>query len=176
MLPGPKPRSPLRADPHRPQPAAPRPGGGEAVPIGRTGGPGGAAVRPHGGDGRADGAVPAGCAAPPARGGPAGERGVGPAGGAGGESRDCGAAGRGAARGAGWGGAERTELSAELFRCSEPLRCRPHLPASTDGARLESHRRGSSLRRHPARHVPSLPAVSLRRRCVGSPGLPAGLG
>lgn len=176
MLPGPKPRSPLRADPHRPQPAAPRPGGGEAVPIGRTGGPGGAAVRPHGGDGRADGAVPAGCAAPPARGGPAGERGVGPAGGAGGESRDCGAAGRGAARGGGWGGGERTELSAELFRCSEPLRCRPHLPASTDGARLESHRRGSSLRRHPARHVPSLPAVSLRRRCVGSPGLPAGLG
>lgn len=132
MLPGPKPRSPLRADPHRPQPAAPRPGGGEAVPIGRTGGPGGAAVRPHGGDGRADGAVPAGCAAPPARGGPAGERGVGPAGGAGGESRDCGAAGRGAARGAGWGGLnERSfprSFSAALSRFGAARTC---LPART---------------------------------------------
>lgn len=130
MLPGPKPRSPLRADPHRPQPAAPRPGGGEAVPIGRTGGPGGAAVRPHGGDGRADGAVPAGCAAPPARGGPAGERGVGPAGGAGGESRDCGAAGRGAARGGG-GVNERSfprSFSAALSRFGAARTC---LPART---------------------------------------------
>lgn len=93
-----QPRSSRRSDPHRPQPAAPRPGGGEAVLIGRAGGPGGAAVRPHGGDGRADGAVPAGCAAPPARGGPAGERGAGPAGGAGGESRGCGD-GSGAGRG-----------------------------------------------------------------------------
>lgn len=56
-------------------------------------------------------------------------------------------------RGARGGGGERTELSAELFRCSEPLRCRPHLPASTDGAHpFAITQRGTFL---PSRPSPS---------------------
>lgn len=152
-----QPGSSRRADPHRPQPAAPRPGGGEAVLIGRAGGPAERRCGPM----AETGGLTARCLRAARRLLPAGvRRESGELARLAGPVVRAGDAGTGAARGA--GGPERSfpRRFPRSRRCSEALRCRLHPPAGTDGARPESNRCGSSFSCHPARQIPFQPSPS----------------